>query len=91
MLNNRSFLFALLVGFISSSTNSFGQNDNSGELNILPDVADEFLIEFVAKEPLTRNPCAMAFDFKGQLFVGMGPQYRSPKPDTPGDLSLIHI
>ncbi|MEL0095175.1 MAG: PVC-type heme-binding CxxCH protein [Planctomycetaceae bacterium] len=89
MLNYRSFLFALLVGFISSSTNSFGQNDNSGELHTLPDVADEFLIEFVAKEPLTRNPCAMAFDFKGQLFVGMGPQYRSPKSDTPGDSVFI--
>ena len=27
----------------------------------------------------------MAFDAKGRLFVGMGPQYRKPKPETPGD------
>ena len=27
----------------------------------------------------------MAFDERGRLFVGMGPQYRKPKPDTPGD------
>ena len=27
----------------------------------------------------------MVFDAKGRLFVGMGPQYRSPKPETPGD------
>jgi len=89
MLNYRSFLLALLVGFVSSSTNSFGQNDNSGELNALPDVADDFLIEFVSKEPLTRNPCAMAFDLKGRLFVGMGPQYRSPTPETPADSVYI--
>ena len=89
MFKHSAFLFAALVCFTSGGNNSFGQNDNSGELNALPDAADEFLIEFVAKEPLTRNPCAMAFDLQGRLFVGMGPQYRSPKPDTPGDSVYI--
>ena len=61
------------------------------DLNALPNVPDGFQIEFAAKEPLVRNPCAMAFDFHGRLCIGMGPQYRSPKPDTPGDSVFIMI
>jgi putative membrane-bound dehydrogenase-like protein len=33
----------------------------------------------------------MAFDRRGRLFVGQGPQYRNPKPDTPGDTVVILI
>ena len=51
----------------------------------LPLVPEGFKIELVASEPLVRNPCAMAFDARGRLWIGMGPQYRNPKPDTPGD------
>ena len=51
----------------------------------LPQVPDGFKIELVASEPLVRNPCAMAFDSQGRMWIGMGPQYRNPKPDTPGD------
>ena len=29
------------------------------------------------------------FDAKGRLLVGMGPQYRNPKLDTPGDSVII--
>src|SRR4029079_4046870 len=43
------------------------------------------------REPLVRNPSAMAFDARGRLFVGQGPQYRNPKPDTPGDTIEIMI
>ena len=52
---------------------------------VLPSVPAGFKVELVAREPLVRNPCAMAFDARGRLFVGQGPQYRNPKPDTPGD------
>jgi hypothetical protein len=31
----------------------------------------------------------VTFDAKGRLFVGMGPQYRNPKPDTPGNSVAI--
>ena len=31
----------------------------------------------------------MAFDVRGRLFVGMGPQYRNPTPETPGDSVVI--
>ena len=89
MQNRPSPFFAGLLGLTLSVHTAFAQNVNSGHLDTLPIVADDFEIEFVAREPLTRNPCAMAFDFKGQLFVGMGPQYRSPKLDTPGDSVFI--
>ncbi len=52
---------------------------------------DDFAVTLVAQEPLVRNPCAMAFDARGRLFVGQGPQYRNPKPTTPGDTVEIMI
>jgi putative membrane-bound dehydrogenase-like protein len=61
------------------------------DLNALPTVPDGFQIEFAAKEPLVHNPCAMAFDDRGRLCLGMGPQYRNPTPDTPGDSIYIMV
>ena len=55
----------------------------------LPQVPAGFEAKLVAKEPLVGNPAAMAFDRKGRLFVGMGGQYRNPKPETPGDRVVI--
>lgn len=57
----------------------------------LPSVPEGLKVELYAMEPLIRNPCAMAFDAKGRLFVGYGPQYRNPKLDTPGDSVAIMI
>lgn len=57
----------------------------------LPLVPDGFKIELYAKEPLIHNPCAMAFDARGRLFVGHGPQYRNPTPQTPPDSIAILI
>ncbi|MDE0860750.1 MAG: PmoA family protein [Akkermansiaceae bacterium] len=56
-----------------------------------PLVADDLEVSLFAKNPLVRNPCAITFDAKGRLCVGMGPQYRNPKPDTPGDSVWILI
>ena len=50
-----------------------------------PIIADDLEVALFARDPLVRNPCAMAFDAQGRLCVGMGPQYRKPKPETPGD------
>ena len=55
----------------------------------LPSVPAGLKAELFAQEPLIRNPAAMAFDARGRLFVGQGPQYRNPKPDTPGDTIVI--
>jgi putative membrane-bound dehydrogenase-like protein len=61
------------------------QFDRNVNRDALPTVPDGFEVSFFAREPLVRQPCSMAFDAKGRLCVGMGPQYRNPKPDTPGD------
>jgi putative membrane-bound dehydrogenase-like protein len=55
----------------------------------MPSAPPGFTVTVFAKEPVVRNPCAMAFDARGRLFVGMGPQYRNPKPDTPPDSVVI--
>ncbi|MDA1017690.1 MAG: hypothetical protein O3A00_24930 [Planctomycetota bacterium] len=57
----------------------------------LPTVPDGFEVKLFAREPMIRNPASMAFDARGRLFVGQGPQFRSPKPDTPGDEIRILI
>ncbi|NNE92713.1 MAG: hypothetical protein HKN23_13785, partial [Verrucomicrobiales bacterium] len=50
-----------------------------------PVVPDDIEVSLFARDPIVRNPCAMTFDSRGRLCVGMGPQYRAPKPDTPPD------
>lgn len=57
----------------------------------IPMVPDGFQVSVYAREPLVRNPCAMAFDVRGRLFVGQGPQYRSPKPETQTDRVTLLI
>ena len=51
----------------------------------LPTVPDGFVVDVVASEPMVSNPCVMAFDRLGRLFVGQGQQWRAPTPETPGD------
>lgn len=53
--------------------------------DLFPIVPPDVEVTLFAKEPLVRNPCAIAFDARGRLCVGMGPQYRHPTPETPGD------
>ncbi|MBL8794851.1 MAG: PmoA family protein [Planctomycetia bacterium] len=55
----------------------------------LPVVPEGFRVNLFARDPFIRNPASMAFDAKGRLCVGQGPQYRNPKPDTPGDSVII--
>jgi glucose/arabinose dehydrogenase len=63
--------------------------DKASDLQALPKVPAEFEVTLFASEPLVRQPCSMAFDERGRLFVGMGPQYRNPTPETPGDSVVI--
>lgn len=65
------------------------QFDRDVDRAALPIVPPGFDISFFAREPLVRQPCAMAFDGRGRLCVGMGPQYRNPKPETPGDAVVL--
>ncbi|MCZ6674126.1 MAG: PmoA family protein [Verrucomicrobia bacterium] len=56
-----------------------------------PIVPDDLEVSLFARDPLVRNPCAITFDAKGRLCVGMGPQYRRPVPETQGDSVWILI
>jgi putative membrane-bound dehydrogenase-like protein len=86
-MNRRLLPTLTLVLFFPAA--ALGQPDPGADGNALPSVPAGFEVKFFAKEPLVRQPCSMAFDAKGRLFVGMGPQYRNPKPDTPGDSVVI--
>ena len=57
----------------------------------LPDVEEGFEIGFFLKEPHIINPSALCFDKHGRLYVGAGPQYRHPRPDSPTDYIKILI
>lgn len=63
--------------------------DPNADREALPTAPPGFEVSFFAREPLVRQPCSMAFDANGRLCVGMGPQYRNPKPNTPGDSVVL--
>jgi len=83
-------LVTSLLGLAATMSASTGQDDRGADAELLPKVPEGFEVSFFAREPLVRQPCSMAFDAKGRLCVGMGPQYRKPKPDTPGD-SVVFV
>lgn len=81
-----SLLWALMGGLPSMIAAQTPRADP-----LLPTVPAPLRAELFAREPLVRNPCAMVFDARGRLFVGHGPQYRNPKPNTPPDSVIILI
>lgn len=88
IMKNRTNLFLLLplltlAGVIAMEGADF--HDPNADREALPTVPSGFEVTFFAREPLVRQPCSLAFDSRGRLCVGMGPQYRNPKPETPGD------
>ncbi|MFM1767613.1 MAG: hypothetical protein RJA22_142 [Verrucomicrobiota bacterium] len=64
-------------------------HDPKADRGALPIVPEGFVVTVFARDPLVRQPCSMAFDARGRLCVGMGPQYRNPKPETPGDSVVL--
>ena len=64
---------------------------SAGKVNLdsLPETVAGFEVTIFAREPLLRNPCSIAFDAQGRMFVSMGPQYRNPTPKTPPDSVVI--
>lgn len=71
-------IFILLLVLIATSVSLEASDD-------LPIVPDGFVVDVVAREPMVSNPCVMAFDRLGRIFVGQGQQWRAPTPETPGD------
>ena len=82
-----ALLPVLVIGIAQVALAQFA--DKSADLKALPKVPQEFEVTLFASEPLVRQPCSMAFDEQGRMFVGMGPQYRNPTPETPGDRVVI--
>ncbi len=78
---------ALLPLLCCLPTAAFAQVDTDA----LPSVEDGFEISFFVKEPHIINPSSLCFDELGRLYVGAGPQYRNPKPDSPTDSIKILI
>lgn len=79
-----------LLSYLSVASLAWCQfDDKSADREALPKVPQEFEVTLFASEPLVRQPCSMAWDERGRLFVGMGPQYRKPEPDTPGDSVVL--
>jgi len=86
----KCFLFALSAFSVCSAGHLRADMvDTGADLKAMPTVPDGYTISLFAKEPLVQQPCSMAFDAKGRLFLGMGPQYRNPTPETPGDSVVI--
>src|SRR5688572_22470990 len=79
-----------LTALLLNST-AFAVPFDPGQVNLeaLPDVPDAFEVTLFAREPLVRNPCSIAFDARGRMFVSMGPQYRNPSRETPPDSVVI--
>jgi len=80
---------ALLLSLGIHTSGQFAFNVGSAKDDALPELPSGFKISVFAKEPMVRNVCALVFDSKGRLFVSQGPQYRHPKPETPGDWITI--
>lgn len=86
---NRFAFVCGLAGLVAGALCAADFDDRTADLNALPTVTPGFELKLFAREPLVRNPCSMAFDTQGRLCVGMGPQYRNPTPDTPGDSVVL--
>jgi putative membrane-bound dehydrogenase-like protein len=79
----------ILTSLCVPSVRAADFSDKQADGEALPTVPAAFEVTVFARDPLVRQPCSMAFDAKGRLFVGMGPQYRNPTPETPGDSVVI--
>lgn len=78
-------LFSFLLLLLTTS------GGYSQATDAVPAVPEGFTVSVYAREPLVRNPCAMAFDARGRLFIGQGPQYRHPTPESPTDRITLLI
>ena len=66
-----------------------GSASDRSEAVALPVVPEGFRVEVFAAEPLVFKPTALAFDDRGRLFVGQGPQYPHHHRTFPAD--SVHI
>lgn len=81
----RTVLVALATLVLGSTRSDAGFDVSGTDPDALPVVPAGFVVTMPAREPLVRNVTMLAFDTRGRLFVALGPQYRHPREDTPGD------
>ncbi|MDX2019537.1 MAG: c-type cytochrome [Deltaproteobacteria bacterium] len=79
------FAAAAAMAVASSAAADLLVDEQSHNLDLLPPVPAPFAIAFYAREPMLMHPAALTFDAAGRLFVGGGPQFRKPTPQTPPD------
>ena len=80
---------AVKAGYCATAAAASPFTDASADRGALPTVPPEFEVSLFAREPMVRNPCSIAFDERGRMFVSHGPQYRNPTPATPPDSVVI--
>ncbi|MFM9196735.1 MAG: PVC-type heme-binding CxxCH protein, partial [Planctomycetia bacterium] len=78
-------LSGLFAAVLSAEIRAAGFDVSGTDPAALPVVPAGFTVTMPAREPLVRNVSMLAFDTRGRLFVAMGPQYRNPRENTPGD------
>ena len=66
-------------------------SDPLADLEAFPVAPEGFRVSLVAREPVVQNPCAIAFDQRGRIFIGQGPQWRHNQIDSPKDSVVILI
>jgi hypothetical protein len=81
----RTVLVTLATLVLRSTLSGAGFDVSGTDPDALPVVPAGFVVTMPAREPLVRNVTMLAFDTRGRLFVALGPQYRHPREDTPGD------
>jgi putative membrane-bound dehydrogenase-like protein len=77
----------VIIIFLLCAASGFAQVDKDA----LPKVEEGFAINFFVREPHIINPSSLCFDRHGRLYVGAGPQYRHPRPDSPTDYVKLLI
>ncbi|MBM4011559.1 MAG: c-type cytochrome [Planctomycetes bacterium] len=83
--HGQACLLILLISAVSVAALAESFDVTGFSPDAVPAVPEGFVVTVPAREPLVRNVSMLAFDTRGRLFVGMGPQYRMPAKDTPGD------
>lgn len=78
-------LCCLFAAVLFAEIRAAGFDVSGTDPDALPVVRPGFVATMPAREPLVRNVSMLAFDARGRLFVAMGPQYRHPRENTPGD------
>lgn len=80
---------SLTLGVLGVRVAVAGGQGEAYDLDAVPTAAPGFEVALFAREPILSHPSALCFDRRGRLFVGHGPQFRAPTPETPGDSIVV--